>query len=167
MVRKASLAGQGKFHLNKPVFDKMIKEQARKNKSVIYGARAMNIQMHPFTRRGTIDYDIYAKQPRKAAKAIEKKIEKNLGYDLFDVKPALHPGTYKVVNKVTEEGYVDYTKKGRVPHKRINSNDYETLRSIKKGKKKILKDPESRFRHHKDKDDLRRMQASRRFKRKW
>ena len=161
-----------KFILKRDKINNIIRNQAKKDKKIIYGSKAMNKQIHPFTRRYSPDYDIYTKTPKRDAKAMERRLDKTLGGDYFYTKPAIHGGTWKVNsygflkdNPKDDIGVVDYSF-GSAPSKRINGVRYEKLSNIVKTKKKILKDKESKYRHGKDRDDLRRIKFSKSLKKR-
>ena len=150
----------------------IIEKEARSNRDIIYGARAMNAQLPLFMRRETQDYDVYSKKPRATADRIQRKLDKEVagGKDDFYMKPALHKGTYKVMHegadgkKRTRDdiGIVDYTSMpNQISTVRIEGIRYESIPSIAKRKKEILQDPESEYRHEKDRSDLERIKYSR------
>ena len=155
----------------------IVLDTAKKQKHIIYGRQAMNVQLPGFLKANTQDYDIYSKKPRQAANKMQAKLDKEvaMGEDVFFMKPAQHKGTYRVMNKGpdrrknTKDDYevVDYTKSSqRVPYHVIDGIRYESLGSIEKGKRRILKDPESEYRHDKDRGDLQRIAIARRFRRR-
>ena len=150
---------------------------AKKQKHIVYGRQAMNVQLPGFLKAYTKDYDIYSKNPKKSANVMQARLDREVacGEDVFFMKAAQHKGTYRVMNKGpdrrknTEDDYevVDYTKSSqRVPYRVIDGVRYESLGSIERGKKKILKDPESSYRHEKDRGDLQRIVIARRFRRR-
>ena len=161
-----------KFILKRDKINNIIRNQAKKDKSIVYGSNAMNKQIHPFTRRKSQDYDIYTKTPKRDARSMEKRLDKTLGGNYFYTKPAIHGGTWKVMNKGLikdnprdDINVVDYSF-GSTPSKRISGVRYEKLSNIIKTKKKILKDKESKYRHEKDRDDLRRIRFSKALKKR-
>jgi len=155
--------------------DKVILNQVKRRGDIIYGAQAMNKQMPPMLRRQSVDYDIFSRgNPKPAAVKMERRLDKSYGGDLFYVKPAQHPGTWKVMDKGQDGrmgtkddfGIVDYSKKPRgIKTKKIGGINYVQLQEIRKDKKKSLKDKESKFRHEKDRGDLEIMKNQRRLKR--
>lgn len=146
--------------------DRIIKEDARKNKLVIYGMQSVAKQAPTLLfGRTTEDYDIYSKTPKKAARRVERKLDKAYGGDFFYVKPARHPGTHKVMSHVGDAEVADYSKpvmKRRVV--RIQRNRYTHLNESIRDKRTSLADPTYKFRHKKDKADLRIMMI---WKRLW
>ena len=153
------------------MFRKVDKEEPintflRKKKHIVYGARAMNQQLPLHLQRPTDDYDVYSKTPKKSARNMEKHLDKHYGGDYYYVKPALHPGTYKVVDRGqdkkpnTEDDYpvVDYTKPTRkIRHIERKGIRYARLSERRKDIKKSLADKESAYRHEKDKRDMQRI----------
>ena len=151
-----------------------IKSHLRKTKNIVYGARAMNAQLPLHLRRNTDDYDVYAKKPRKAAKKMERHLDKHYGGDYYYVKPALHPGTFKVVDKGldrkpnTEDDYaiVDYTKPNRkIKHMEKDKIRYARLSERRKDIRRSLEDKESAYRHQKDRADLERLRYKKQLRR--
>jgi len=179
MKRPRVLSSIGKlisFHSKSPQLNQSLLQQTRKNKNIIYGARSINKQIHPLLRRRTYDYDILSPTPKKSAQITEKNYDKIIGSNQFYVKPALHPGTWKVMHigsdmkKATKDdiGYVDYSKTPRpVPkYKVINGIRYRKLCEEEKAKLKSLNDPQMAFRHKKDLQDLKVIRQSKRLLRR-
>lgn len=167
-----------RFNMNKMKVRRVIIDHARKTKSVIYCAQAMNAQLPGFSGRMTYDYDIYTKRPRHVANNIQNRLDMEVagGEDDFYSKQALHKETHKVMHKGADGiqgtdddfGIVDYSK---IPRKittiKKDGLIFESLGSIKKGKKMILKDKKSKFRHSKDRDDLKAIASSSILRRRW
>jgi hypothetical protein len=128
-------------------------------REIIYGARAINKQLPNFLRRNTEDWDIFAQNPKKEAKEIEKALDKSFGGDYFIIEPAKHKGTWKVKDKIRKETIVDYTKPNRkkIPNRLIGGKRYVTLDYVKKHINKTLKDESAKYRWDKDKDVLNRI----------
>jgi hypothetical protein len=151
------------YYRRAKVVDNLVKLDAQKDKHIIYGAQAINAQLPGYLKKQTEDYDIYANNPKKEAKQMEKKLDKAFGGDFFESNPAEHSGTWKVKSKVTKRGVVDYTK----PTKKIKStivggNKYEKIKSIKKHIEKTLQDEASAYRHDKDFEALQRIRLNER-----
>jgi len=155
--------------------DKFILNQAKKNKSVIYGGQAIKKHIG-FIARPTKDYDILSKKPRKHAIQLERTLDKKSGGDFYYTQPALHKGTHKVkhigVDKIKETeddfGIADYTKPIRKHKtKTIDGIKYVTLNEIKKDKKRALSLKKFEFRHQKDREDLNRIKLAKSFKIKY
>jgi len=134
---------------------------------IIYGNSAINRQLPNKLRVYTEDYDIYAKNPRKEAKEVEKALDAYFGGNYFIVEPAIHGGTFRVKSLVDGKVYADYSLlKGKVPFTIINGKKYITLNYAKKQKRQTLKDKEARFRHDKDRDALNRILLAEKNKRR-
>lgn len=143
-----------------------ILNQAKKEGNIIYGAQSIKKQIGIFSRR-TEDYDIFSKKPKRSARTTEKNLDSLYGYDAFYTKPAMHPGTWKVMDKGLDEkknteddfGVVDYTNMPKPKPKSRNYGgvSYRDLSLEKKAKLKSIRDPEFSFRHKKDKEDLARI----------
>lgn len=138
-------------------------KQVKKDKNIVYGARAMNAQMSfGFLGRQTNDFDIYSSKAKKSANKLEDTLDKKFGGDFFYVQPAKHAGTWKVKAHSGKREVADFTKMP-IPKPAVVKKKgimFERISSIKKGKKKTLMDPESKYRHFKDRQDLGAIQAS-------
>lgn len=155
--------------LKSPDVERTILNQARKEKSVIYGAQSIKKQIGIFAR-GTNDYDVLSFKPKKSAKRTEKSLDKLYGWDNFYVKPAKHQGTYKVMDegndgrKNTDDDFniVDYTimPKPRPSFVVINGVRYRKISQEKIAKLKAIRDKSYAYRHAKDKEDLARINVS-------
>ena len=163
---------------NQHLIPRMVKREAKRNKNIIYGGQAMNIQLPGFLRRlSSFDWDVYTKNPRKSASRMEKRMDREIagGRDDFFVKRAYHKGTYRVVHEGPDERQktrddipiVDYTT---MPKKKpeivsISGVKYQSVSSIEKEKEKLLKKPKAKFRHEKDKYDLESIHAFKKISR--
>lgn len=169
MFRLSSFA---EYQLNKGNVERAIKKQAKEEKAIIYGARAIQKQA-PLFSRSTDDYDLFVKNSKKSAIKIERKVEKFTTRNDFYVKKGINPGTYKLKHvgydgkKGTNDdiGIADYTNnpKPLPPFKIINGIRYRTIREEARIKKRILKDPMFKFRHKKDREDLARINLVKNF----
>ena len=154
------------FHRQKHKIPKIILGKVDK-KEIIYGARALNKRFPKFLDKPTQDYDIFSTHPKKDAREAERALDKGLRGDHFFVKPALHPGNFKVIAHVTNEGYADYTKPDEtIPFDIIDGKKYVKLGHVKKTIRKTLADPESAYRHSKDRDALNRILIYEKMKRR-
>jgi hypothetical protein len=152
------------FH---PLQENTIKNQAKREKNIIYGARSVQAQIGFIGSRPTDDWDIFSKKPKKSAMKTERVLDRLWGYDKFYTKPAMHPGTFKVMNKGFDNrkgtkddyGVVDYTKMPKPPPRTINilGNRYRKLSQEKSSKFKALRDKTQKFRHQKDREDVERI----------
>ena len=151
----------------RPYIEETILKQTKKEKNIIFGAQSIKAQIGSLTARPTKDFDIFAKKPKISAINTEKNLDKLWGSNYFYTKPALHPGTWKVMSigndnrKGTkdDEGIVDYSgiPKPRPRVVNIRGIRYRKLSSEKRAKYKALRDKESEFRHKKDREDVNRI----------
>lgn len=154
--------------------DEVIKDKLRKDKDIVYGARAMNVQLPAPYQRHTKDYDIYSKSPNTRARQLERDLDKSAGGDYYYVKPALHKGTFKVMDKGFDNrkgtyddfNVADYSKPTRkIRTVSIFGIRYAHLSERKKDAKKSLNDPMFKFRHEKDRKDLYRIKQGNKIRR--
>ena len=152
--------------------DKVINQSLRNKPEVVYGARAMNIQLPPGLQRHTIDYDIYSKTPKKKAKQLERKLDRDSSGNFFYTKEALHKGTYKVMDvgfdnkKGTRDdfGVIDLTKPDRKIKKvKIDNINYAHISERERDAKRSLSESEFHYRHEKDRRDLHRIRYSKKI----
>lgn len=146
---------------------RIIKNQARKRKEIIYGAQAVKAQIG-IAGRETEDYDILSKTPKKSAIDIKNKLNKSAQQKVYYYTPSkFHKGTHKVyhigndMKKGTQDdvGVVDYSKLEKKPRTVIiNGVRYVHTSETVKDKKKSLSDKNYAFRHQKDREDLNRIQ---------
>ena len=150
-----------RFHRKKKSIPGIVRKQVRKNDSILTGGHALNSHLPAFLDRPTSDFDIFSNNPKKSARELERRLDKKFEGNLFFTQPAIFPGTTKVINRVTESEVADFSKKPN------------NLSSVKKGNIRVasipflqskfrqsLRDPESKFRHAKDRDALRRLRVS-------
>ena len=146
----------------------IIKKQVRNNNSIIFGGQAIKKHIG-FLARVTQDYDILSKAPKKSARQLERNLDTQKGTDNFYIKPALHPGTTKVMHvgsdmvKGTRDDITiaDFSKPRKgFKTKRIEGIRYAALSEIKKDKLRSLRSQEFAFRHMKDRDDLNRIKIA-------
>jgi len=149
-----------------------IKKHFRKNNNIIYGARSINAQTGILLRQ-TEDWDAYANNPKKASKKLQKKLDKTVGGDYFFSKPAMHKGTWKVKGKgddllpntKDDKEVVDFSKPSdKIHFIEIEGLKYRKLKEEIKAKKSSIADPQSSFRHKKDKKDLDRIKDNLKIK---
>ena len=155
-----------RVHNTKGDRKKLILDRTRKNKDIIFGAQSIKAQIGIYARP-TQDFDILTKNPKKSAMEAEKQLDKQIGFDHFYAKPAMHPGTWKVkskgidLRKNTDDDLeiIDYSKHPRPKPKTVNIMGvmFRNLAGEKAAKLNSLRDPAFEFRHKKDADDLRRI----------
>jgi len=146
------------YYKNQGRINSIIKNDLVGDDEIVYGARSLNAHFPSHLDKPTEDWDILSKTPKKAAFEAEKKLDKGFGGDYFETKKAVHPGTWKIKSKITNRGVADFTKQEKeVKYKTIGSIRYATLENAKQNIKKSLSDPESHFRHDKDKEARQRI----------
>ncbi len=157
------------FFLRKHRIPGIILKEARRRKQTIYGTHAMNQQLPLCLRRSTEDFDIYVRNPRRVSNKMQARLDKEISRgDEFFATPAKHRGTHRVVHigldmkRRTADDIIiaDYSRlpKGLKIVKQKGLR-WESLSSIEKGKRRILRDPKSKYRHRKDRGDLHRILA--------
>lgn len=150
----------------------IIRNRIRTTKNIMYGARAMNRQLPMMYHRHTEDFDIYSKKPRKDAIHLEKLLDRDSRGDNYYVKPAMHEGTFKVMDegydkiKGTKDdiGIADFSR----PTRKIRTVSMEGIRYAHlservKDAKRSLSEPMFSFRHEKDRKDLWRIKQGRKL----
>ena len=153
-----SLKELNEYYKNQGRVDSVLREDLRGDDEIVYGARAVNAVLPDHLDKQTEDWDIMSKTPKKAAFEAERKLDTAFGGDFFETKPAIHPGTWKVKSKVTKRGVADFTKQEKkTDYHEIDGIRFATLDHQKDNIKRSLADPESRFRHDKDKETRQRI----------
>ena len=151
--------------------EQVVIAQAKQNDSIIFGGQAIKKHIG-FFARPTRDFDVLSTRPKRSARQLERKLDKIAQQDIYFTKPALHPGTTKVMNKGRDMkqgtrddfGIVDYSKPRRgIKSKRINGVRYVNLSETIKDKRKAIKDKQFAFRKEKDLEDIRRIKRFRRY----
>ena len=132
-----------------------ILNKAQKERQIIHGARAVNIQLPPHLRRKTKDYDVYTKNPEKHAKELANELNKKFKNG-FKVVKGKHKGTFKV--KKNDETIVDYTQVTKHP-KTINQLGVRYARTdyAKRKLRKLIRDETKAFRREKDIETLEKL----------
>ena len=148
-----TLEEKERFFKNQKKVGTIIINHVKKKGLILFGQKATNRQLPEDLRKDTQDYDIMSPTPRKSAKRIERKLDRKLKGNFFFVKEAIHGGTYKVVSRIGDKGIVDVgeTKKNVTIVKRKGVK-LASLEFQKGQIKKSLADPESKFRHSKDRE---------------
>lgn len=131
---------------------------------VVYGGKAVNIQLPDYLRGATKDWDIYCHDAEQTAYKLEKRLDQAFGGDYFRVQPAKHEGTFKVVSKVTGNAVADISIPSKtISYHTIEGIRYATLDEQVTNIKRILTEPESRFRWPKDREVLQRIELFRKL----
>ena len=163
-----TLEQKRKFLKNRKDVKKIILDEVRKEKGIVFGARSVNKQILKFLKEPTEDYDILSdKDPKKLAKNIERRLDKRFGGNFYEVKTALHEGTHKVNNRFTGKGIADVSRReGKVPFIKRKGVRFAKLSFQEKKIKESLANPDAKFRHQKDRFSRDRIKISKQVKKK-
>jgi len=138
--------------------DSVVRNDLVGDDEIVYGARSVNKILPSHLEKPTEDWDIYSKTPKAAAVEAERKLDRSFGDNYFETKKAIHPGTWKVTSKVTNRGVIDFTKRTKeIPYRTIGGIRYAKLSHTKENIKRALSEPESSYRHEKDKETRQRI----------
>ncbi len=156
-----TLKDKERFFKNQKKVGTIIINHVKKKGLILFGQKATNRQLPEDLRKDTDDYDIMSPTPRKSARRIERKLDRNFKGNFYKTKPAKFGGTFKVVQIIGDKPIADVgeTKKNVtiVKRKGIKLASLE----FQKGQiKKSLADPESKFRHPKDREVLSRIRIA-------
>jgi hypothetical protein len=103
---------------------------------------------------------VFVANPKKAALALEKKLDKKFGGNYFGVKKGASKKVQvnNVYSIITKENLVDYAKPVRkVPSEVVNGVKYATLAFEKRQFLRALRDPNAKYRNNKDRESLQRI----------
>ena len=161
-----TLKEKEKFLRNRKAVKKVILQEVRKDKAIIFGARAVNKQIPKHLRVHTEDYDVLVEgNPKKLAKRIERRLDKKFGGNFYSVEPARHEGTEKIRNNLSGKGLADISKrKDKVPFVKRKGVKFAKLKFQEKKIRESLSNPEAKFRHQKDKFTRDRIKLARKNK---
>lgn len=146
---------------NQGVIDRIIRNRLSKTKRVVHGGRSQNVQLPKFLQRKTKDWDIIAKNPKKAAEGLEKVLDERFRGDFFSVKKGFTKRlkVHKVIRNITKEGIADFSLPDRkiqtISKREIN---WATLKDQKQKALANLKRKDTLFRREKDLNLLKRIQ---------
>lgn len=135
------------------IIRKSVLSSVKKNNGIVFGGRANNKQLPKHLQEHTSDYDVFVqKNPQKFAKRLERKLDRKLKGNFFRTEPAKHEGTYKIKSNVSNKGIVDVSQKPKEIIRTIKRKGVKFAHTDfqKKQIKKSLADPDSKFRHDKD-----------------
>lgn len=155
-----SVANALKFYKNQSVANAIIKSEIRRRQWTVHGARSTNAALPDFLDKPTRDWDVFVKNPKKAAAILEKSLDKRFGGDFYGVKKgeSVKVPVRKVFSKITQESVVDFAKSSRaVPTTNVEGIKMATLGYTKEHIKRTLKDPGAMFRAQKDRETLQRI----------
>ena len=148
------------FKRNKKIINRVVRGRLAKTKRILHGTRAQNEQLPiVLERKPTVDWDVFAKNPKIAAMNMEKALDKKFGGDYFDVKKGVTKKlkVHKVFGKITGESFVDYSIPDRkIPTIAKRGVKLATLKDQVEKAKENIKKPELKFRRDKDLSLIRR-----------
>ena len=151
---------------NKGVINRVVRTRLAKTRRVVHGTRASNAQLPKFLKRDTQDWDIFAKNPRRAAMRMEMALDRKFRGDFFEVKRGKTKAlkVHKVFSKDTGESFVDFSVPDRkVMSKSIQGIRFASLKDQVERAKQNLRKSTAEFRREKDLDLLRRIKLSKKF----
>ena len=138
--------------------DRTVKRFLKGKPEVVYGARSVNQRLPTYLSKITEDWDIFSHTAEETAKKLEQTLDKEFGGNFFEVKPAKHEGTFKVVSRVTMRGVADLTIPERtISYETIDGVNFATLDEQVSNIKRSLDDDDFRFRWDKDREGLQRI----------
>ncbi len=142
------------FERNKNLVNRFVRGRLAKTGRTVHGTRATNVQLPKFLgRKPTVDWDVFAKNPKKAAINMEKFLDKKFKGDFFDVREGKTKRlkVHKVFSNITGETQVDFSIPDRkVPTISKRNVRFATLKDQVEKAKRNLKDPTKMFRADKD-----------------
>jgi len=155
-----TLEQKEKFFRNRKKIQKVVLDEVKKDKAIIFGQRSVNEKLPNHLDVHTQDYDIFTPDnPRKLARKIERKLDKKFKGNFFVSKPAIHGGTHKVKTIIGDREVADVSKKPKkIETFKKKGIKYASLTFQQSKIKESLSDPKSKFRHAKDKETRSRIQ---------
>jgi len=167
ILKKIKKGGLIDYAATQGIREREIKKYITDKKGIIYGAKALNAQVPFPLKRATQDYDVFVKDSKKAARELDRILDKRRSGNFHYVKKGEHKGTWKVKDiggdliKDTEDDFtlVDFSTLQKIKTVKIGRNRFSTLREIEKSKLKALSDSRFKFRHAKDKMDVQIIRA--------
>lgn len=149
------------FRRNKGVINRVVLNRLSKTKRIVHGARSQNAQLPTILqRKATVDWDVFAKNPRLAALMMERALDKKFRGDFFGVKEGKTKAlkVHKVFSKTSGESFVDFSIPDRkVPWVAKRGIRYASLEDQFTRAIQNLTKPSAKFRRAKDKDLIRRV----------
>ena len=155
--------------------DKVILDHIKGRGEVVYGARAIEARLGGFARN-TKDYDVKSRNPQGSSRVLERKLDRYSGQDVYFQRPSeFTKGVYKVIykgedrkaNTKDDVGIADFSKLNKgFKSDVIRGVRYARLSDIKSDKRRALSSKEFEFRHKKDQEDLDRIDAFERVRRR-
>ena len=140
--------------------DNLVKSNIKNTKAVVVGSKALNKQVGGLYAKPTDDIDIVTKNALKQAKKLENQIDNRYRSDMVDIHPAEHPGTFRILSNYGVKDVADFTIPTRkIKSVKIKGVKYQSLNDIIKDREKILRDPQSKYRHDKDRMTIAKIKA--------
>ena len=163
MPKEVNLTKAAKYYQIGPTpIRDVVETELRTTKGLIlHGGQAINAQLPDHLDRHTEDWDIVAESNAKAIAArIEAALDARYEENFFEVRPSRHPGTYRVINRVTKQPVVDITiRDEEIPIVQgLDGINYATLDHHARKCREILADPNKKFRWPKDSETLQRIE---------
>lgn len=153
--------------------DNAIKNQSRREKSIIYGGQAL-VQQLGGLARNTRDWDIKSKNPKRSANFLQGQLDRRAGQNLYYRTPSkFKRGVQKVVfigddhRRETKDdiGIADFSPLKRSDKFVVRQGlRYATLASREMDARRALKQKQFEFRSEKDRQDLANIAAYRKFR---
>ena len=146
--------------------DSVVLPFVKSRNDIIYGSRAMNIQLPPQYRRKSDDYDIWGLNPARSCDHLEDRLDRKIGCDMFveekKFMPKIQKTVYRIRAKHTDKQEVDYTKKPKEKVKtvKIKGVTYQHIDHQYQRLKEMSKDPNLAFRLEKTTKDLRTIEKA-------
>lgn len=160
-MTELTLEQKERFFKNQEKVRKVVINHVKKKGLILFGQKATNRQLPKDLRKDTQDYDIFSPTPKKSARRIERKLDRKFKGNFYKTRPAKFGGTFKVVQIIGDKPIVDVGEQKKniiiVKKKGVKLASLE----FQKGQiKKSLADPESKFRHPKDREVLSRIRIA-------
>ena len=151
-----------KYYRNRHLVEKIVRNYARRKQLLLFGGKAINLNVKEFLKSHTSDYDFLHKNPRKMALELEKILDKFFEGNYFRIMKGKHKGTFKVKSNVTNKTIADISKQiqKKIPTKNIRGLKVATAGHLKSRIRKTLKNPEASYRHEKEAENLQRLRLS-------
>jgi len=149
------------FRRNRNIVNRVVRRRLAETKRIVHGGRSQNAQLPRFLeRKPTLDWDVFAKDPKTAAIQMEMALDRKFRGDFFDVKEGKTKRlkVHKVFSKTSGESFVDFSVPDRkVPSIAKRGIRYASLKDQVERAKQNLKKPSAKFRREKDLSLIRRV----------
>ena len=164
MGKRVKLSEAAKYYITGSTAVDMTVEDIIRNtpKAIVHGGRATNAYLPSYLDKYTEDWDVFVPSNARAmALKIEQALDERYDGNFFEVKPALHTGTFRVMNKVTGRPVADISIPERsIPFKRLMDGiNYATLDYHVSQIKLTFTLSEKKFRWPKDSETLQRIEV--------